>query len=137
MDTTRRNFVGAIAAALAIPSIGTAESNDWFEDLKVDRYYTLQRGPHKDTGGWGCPYPSMGNEIVKNMKFWEHCRELEDKLDEVESRGFYLSQSQYFGKPYREYEKIPPDQEVDDGVLPQARGRQARGLEEEVRRLHF
>lgn len=55
----------------------------------------------------GCPYPSMGNEIVKNMKFWEHCRELEDKLDEVESRGFHLSQSQYFGKPYREYEKIP------------------------------
>ena len=107
MDTTRRNFVGAIAAALAIPSIGIAESNDWFEDLKVDRYYILQRGPHKDTGGWGCPYPSMGNEIVKNMKFWEHCRELEDKLDEVESRGFHLSQSQYFGKPYREYEKIP------------------------------
>lgn len=107
MDMTRRSFVGAVAATLAIPSIGIAESNDWFEDLRVDRYYTLQGGHYKDTGGWGCPYPAMGNEIVKSMEFWEHCRELEDKLDEVESRGFYLSQSQYFGKSYREYEKIP------------------------------
>lgn len=41
MDMTRRSFMGAVAAALAIPSIGIAESNDWFEDLRVDRYYTL------------------------------------------------------------------------------------------------
>lgn len=110
MDMTRRNFVGAIAATLAIPSIGFAlpkNENDWFEDLKVDRYYTLQGGPYKDTGGWGCPYPGMGSELLEDMKYWEHCRELEDKLKKVEDLGFYLSQSQYFGKPYRKYEKIP------------------------------
>lgn len=107
MDMTRRNFVGAIAATLAIPSIGVAESNDWFEDLKVDRYYTLQGGPYKDTGGWGCPYPGMGADLIQWLSHADHCRELEYKLEQVEARGFYLSQSQYFGKPYRKYEKIP------------------------------
>ena len=129
MDMTRRSFVGAVAATLAIPSIGIAESNDRFEDLRVDRYYTLQGGHYKDTGGWGCPYPAMGNEIVKSMEFWEHCRELEDKLDEVESRGLLPLTKPVFRKVLlgirEDFGEDSPDQEVDDGVLPQAQGRQA------------
>lgn len=38
MDMTRRNFVGSLVATMAIPAIG---KDDWFEDIRVDRYYTL------------------------------------------------------------------------------------------------
>lgn len=116
MKTSRREFIGALAAAVAVSPIvsATAENTskdnwfeDWFEDLVVDRYYTIQGGPYKDTGGWGCPYDTMGAELISEFSYWDHCRELEDKFERIEKEGFYLSQSQYLGKPYREYEKIP------------------------------
>ena len=109
MNITRREALKAIAATAVLPAAGSIlplSEDCLFEDLRPDRYYALQGGPYKDTGGWGCPYPAMGNDIVESMRFWEHCRELEDQLEQIESRGFYLSQSQYFGKPYRQYEKI-------------------------------
>ena len=51
MDMTRRNFVGSLVATMAIPAIG--KNDDWFEDIRVDRYYVLQGGQYEDTGGWG------------------------------------------------------------------------------------
>lgn len=113
MNITRKNFIGCLTAALALPSIGLTATatrkneDDWFEDLVVDRYYTIQGGPYKDTGGYGSPYNTLGAEMIMEFRYWERCRELEDKFEEIERRGFYLSQSQYFGKPYREYNKIP------------------------------
>lgn len=112
MDMTRRNFVGALVATLAIPTIGVVafpkeKKGDWFQDLVVDRYYVYQGGEYKDTGGWGCPYPGMMDELMGFFKHHDHCRDLEDMAEKMEKRGYYLSQSQYFGKPYCKYDKIP------------------------------
>ena len=115
METTRRDFMfGAIATATVAPLVGLAShtigkstTDDAFEDIRVDRYYTLQGGQYGDTGGWGQPGYSMGPEIIKTVEFWEHCRELEDKLNVIEGKGFYLTPSSYFGEPHRTYDKIP------------------------------
>ena len=104
MDMTRRNFVGSLVATMAIPAIG--KNDDWFEDIRVDRYYMLQGWQYGDTGGWGQPGYTEGPEIIIQMKYWEHCRELDDKLDIVEERGFYLTPTQYFGAPYRKFNRI-------------------------------
>lgn len=105
--TTRRNFIGAIAAIGALPLIGkSAEQKDWFEDIQVDRYYVLQGGPYGDTGGSGCPGYELGAEFIEIMKYSEHCRCLEDIIESVEERGFYLTPSTYFEKPWRQYDRI-------------------------------
>lgn len=103
MDMTRRNFVGSLVATMAIPAIG---KDDWFEDIRVDRYYTLQGGQYGDTGGYGCPGYELGAELIENMKYWEQCRYLEDTIESVEERGFYLTPSTYFEKPWRRYDRI-------------------------------
>lgn len=114
MNMTRRDFIGSLFSIASFSLIGflvpkknAVEKEDWFEDLIVDRYYMVQGGPYKDTGGWGCPYDSMGNELVQIFRYFEQCNELEDKFEKIEENGFYLSPSQYFGKPYCRYEKIP------------------------------
>ncbi len=103
MDTTRRAFIGSIAAFGALPLIG---KDDWFDDIRVDRYYDLHGGPYGDTGGWGEPGYKQGPEIIESMKYWEHCRELEDKLDYIEKQGFYFTPTQYFGADWREFDRI-------------------------------
>ena len=105
MNMTRRNFVGSLVAMMAIPAIG--KDNDWFEDIRVDRYYTLQGGTYGDTGGWGYPGYMLGPKLIENMDYWKYCREFEDTIEDVERRGFYLTPSSYFGEPYRRYDKIP------------------------------
>lgn len=105
--TTRRNFIGAIAAIGALPLIGRLpEQDDWFEDILADRYYELQGGQYGDTGGIGCPGYELGAELIENMKYWEQCRYLEDNIESVEQRGFYLTPSTYFEKPWRRYDRI-------------------------------
>ena len=105
--TTRRNFIGAIAAIGALPLIGKSDKqDDWFEDIRVDRYYVLQGGQYGDTGGYGCPGYELGAELIKNMKYWEHCRYLERNIASVEERGFYLTPSTYFEEPWRQYDRI-------------------------------
>ena len=37
----------------------------------------------------------------------DFCREIENRMVEIEKRGIYIGQTQYFGKPYCEYKKIP------------------------------
>ena len=106
MDMTRRNFVGSLAATMAIPAIGQ-KNDDWFEDIRVDRYYVIQGGAYGDTGGWGYPGYEMGAKLIENMKYWELCRRLEDTIESVERRGFYFTPSSYFGEPHRRYDKIP------------------------------
>ena len=68
MNMTRRDFIGSLFSIASFSLIGflvpkknAVEKEDWFEDLIVDRYYEVQGGPYKYTGGWGCPYNSMGN----------------------------------------------------------------------------
>ena len=106
MDMTRRNFIGSIIAISALPVIGNVKLDDWFEDIRVDRYYILQGGQYGDTGGYGQPGYMEGPELVKSMEFWEHCRELDDKLDYIEKRGFYFIPTQYFGADWREFNRI-------------------------------
>lgn len=111
MNMTRRNFIGALTAAAAVPAVGAAavpkeKAEDWFQDLLVDRYYAYQGGEYGDTGGWGCPYSGMMDELMSFFKYHDHCRDLEDVAETMEKRGYYLSQSQYFGKPYRRYGNI-------------------------------
>lgn len=111
MNITRKDFIesfiGGFVVTATFPSIGfQSELNDEFEDLLVDRYYIYQGGEYKDTGGWGCPYTAMMNELMAFFKYHDNCRDLEDIAEEIEKRGYYLSQSQYLGKPYREYNKI-------------------------------
>lgn len=104
--TTRREFIfGAAATTAIVPFAGIAD--EAFEDIRVDRYYELQGGQYGDTGGWGQPGYMEGPELIRTMEYWEHCRELEDKLDIVERKGFYLTPSSYFGEPHRSYDKIP------------------------------
>lgn len=111
MDTSRRNFIGGLTAVMALPPTigicGDAQSEDWFQDIRVDRYYDLKGGPYKDTGGWGCPGYSMACELIERFQHYDRCRELEDKAAAIEKKGFYLTPSQYFGAPWRQYDKIP------------------------------
>ena len=103
--TTRRGFIGSIAAFGTLPLIG--KGKDWFEDIRVDWYYVFQGREYKDTGGWGCSGSSMGCELIDSFRYYNHCRELEDKAEIIEKRGYYLSPTHYFGKLYCEYDKIP------------------------------
>lgn len=102
---TRRDFIFGVAASAAItPFVGIAD--EVFEDIRVDRYYDLQGGPYGDTGGSGCPGYVLGAELIENMKYWEQCRYLEPNIENVEERGFYLTPSSYFGKPWQRYDRI-------------------------------
>ena len=108
LDIDRRGFIGSLTAAVLMPSAGSALAlpEDWFEDLRPDRYYTLQGGPYKDTGGWGYPCPGAGDMLVETLKDWDHCRVIDDRLAEVERQGFYFTVTTYFGSPYRECGRI-------------------------------
>lgn len=108
MNTTRRSFIGAIAAVGALPLIGkSAEQDVWFQDIRVDWYYVLQGGEYKDTGGWGCPGHSMALELITSFNVYDQQRLLEDNAETIEKKGYYLSPTHYFGKPYCEYDKMP------------------------------
>lgn len=106
--TTRRNFIGTLAGVIAVPAIGSATKKKKYEfqDIRVDRYYVLQGGQYGDTGGYDQPGYMQGPEFINAMRDWEHCRELEDKLNVVEKRGFYLTPSSYLEDPWRQYDKI-------------------------------
>ena len=103
---TRKGFIGALAGAIAVPVIGATKKKDEFQDIRVDWYYVFQGGEYKDTGGWGCPGSSMGCELIDSFRYYNYCRELEDKAELIEKRGYYLSPSHYFGKNCK-YDKIP------------------------------
>lgn len=105
-DMTRRGFVGGLVAAVALPSAASRQA-DWFQDLEVDRYYTLQGGHFGDTGGYGGTYPEMCQVMRLNMLYSGGAPDLEARLSDIESGGYYLTPTQYFGKPFRRYDKIP------------------------------
>ena len=105
--TTRRNFIGAIAAIGALPLIGkSVEQDDWFEDIRADRYYELQGGQYGDTGGCGCPGYELGAELIKDMKCWKQACYFEYNIEYIERRGFYLTPSSYFETPWKQYDRI-------------------------------
>ena len=106
---TRRDFLVSLAAAAVLPSAGSALAlpDDWFEDLRPDRYYTLQGGHFGDTGGYGGPYPEMCQVMRLNMLYSGGAPDLEARLADIESGGYYLTPTQYHGKPFRSYGRIP------------------------------
>ena len=130
-DISRRDFLVSLAAAAVLPSaavslpgasavdcvvditrsmIGRGSFASFilppFEDLRPDMYYDLRGGPYKDTGGWGYPYPGMGDMLVEELKDWDLRRVIDDRLAEVEKRGFYLTVTTYFGSPWRKCGRI-------------------------------
>ena len=99
MDTTRRGFIGSIAAIGALPLIGkSVEQDDRFQDIRVDRYYVVKGGSYGSTGGSGSPGYMLGSKLIENMDYWKYCRQFEDNIEEVERRGFYFEAYQYFGQ---------------------------------------
>lgn len=110
LETTRRNFIGAIASVAACGGatvLTSAIRDGRFEDIRVDRYYVLRGGRYGDTGGWGMPGYLQGPELVDSMAYWEYCRDLDDRLSRIERDGYYLVPSQYFGAPWKEFDSIP------------------------------
>ena len=113
MGTTRRDFIGAFTSAIAIPITGFAipmnkrADEDWFEDIRIDRYYMFQGGQYGDTGGYGNPGYVWGPEFTEYLKHLEHCHELEDKLAQIEKNGYYFAPQTYLGDKWRRYDKMP------------------------------
>lgn len=106
MNTTRRDFISSLIVCGATAAFGLPKVEKQFEDIRVDRYYVLQGWEYKDTGGCGYPGYELGAKPIENMKYWEHCRYLEDNIESVEECGFYLTPSQYFGGTHQQYERI-------------------------------
>ena len=113
MDTTRRDFIGAFTSTIAIPLTGFAiqinkrVDEDWFEDIRIDRYYTLQGGQYGDTGGYGNPGYVWGPKLTECLKKLEQCHELEAELAQIEKNGYYFAPQTYLGDKWRRYDKIP------------------------------
>ena len=113
MDMTRRDFIGTFTSAIAIPLTGFAipmnkrVDEDWFEDIRIDRYYMLQGGQYGDTGGYGNPGYMWGPIFTEFLKNLEHCHELEDKLAQMEQNGYYFTPQTYLGDKWRRYDKMP------------------------------
>ena len=96
MKTTRRNFIGTLAGVISVPAIG-AIKKDEFQDIRVDRYYILKGGQYKDTGGWGQPGVSKGQELVEEMDWQKYTRYLDEWISIMEHRGYYLEVVGYLG----------------------------------------
>lgn len=113
MDTTRRDFIGAFTSTIAIPLTGFAipmnrrVDEDWFEDIRIDRYYMLQGGQYGDTGGYGNPGYVWGPEFTEYLRNFEYCHKLEDKLTQIEQNGYYFTPQTYLGDKWRRYDKMP------------------------------
>ena len=95
MNITRRDFISSLIACGATVAFGLPKAEKQFEDIRVDRYYVLQGWEYKDTGGEGMPGYAWAPSLLESMSHWDHCRELDSKLEIVESRGFYFTPSQY------------------------------------------
>lgn len=95
-DITRKNFIFGVAAAIASMSIGSTEPDFGLDDIYDDKYYDLQGGPYKDTGGVGAPGKDWRRDLLEIMRHEEHCRYLERFMDHVERNGFYFTVSLYF-----------------------------------------
>ena len=109
MNITRREALKAIAATAVLPSAASIlplSEDCLFEDLRPDRYYELQGGPYKDTGGLGNRYPEMGAMFVEGLKYWDGAHVLDANLEYVEQRGFYLTVSTYLRRPYKKCGRI-------------------------------
>ena len=113
MDMTRKDFIGAFTSAIAIPLTGFAipmnkrVDEDWFEDIRIDRYYILQGGQYGETGGYGNPGYVWGPEFTEYLKNFEYCHKLEDKLTQIEQNGYYFTPQTNLGDKWRRYDKIP------------------------------
>ena len=107
---TRRDFLASLAAVAVMPSAVVAlpeksPAQPPFRDLEPNMYYVLQGGPYKDTGGDGGPYYYMGRRLY-DIALVAALPDPEEGLEFIESQGFYLSVSTYFGQPYRSCGKI-------------------------------
>ena len=109
MQRTRRQALKSLVATAVLPSASSIlplSEDCLFEDLRPDRYYELQGGPYKDTGGWGNRYPEMCATIVEALKYWDGAHALDANLEYVEQRGYYLTVTTYLSRPHKKCGRI-------------------------------
>ena len=109
---TRKSFLGSLAAAASAVAFGSLKSDDGLDDIYDDKYYDLQGGPYKDTGGVGAPGAAWRRDLIEILHHEDHCLNLNRFMEYVESRGFYFKVSLYTQHSHDEWvayghKKIP------------------------------
>lgn len=102
-NLSRKSFLSALASTYAAVACGSA-INDGFEDIVDDKYYELQGGPYKDTGGIGSPGASWRHDLIKLMRTEEYSGNMDNFIGYVERKGFYFNVSLYFPHTTAEWE---------------------------------
>lgn len=109
---TRKSFLGSLAAAASALAFGSLKSDDGLDDIYDDKYYDLQGGPYKDTGGVGAPGATWRHDLMQILHNEEYHFTLDRFMDYVESNGFYFTVSLYTQHSHDEWvayghKKIP------------------------------
>lgn len=102
---TRKNFLGGLIAIASSAAAGSMMYDDGLDDIYDDKYYDLQGGPYKDTGGIGAPGKAWLNDLLNILRHEDHCRNLDYFMEHVERNGFYFTVSLYFPHTHQELEK--------------------------------
>ena len=111
-NITRTNFLGGLIAAASSATIGSMKHDDDLDDIYDDKYYDLQGGPYKDTGGVGAPGAAWRNDLMQILHNEDYHLMLDRFMDHVESNGFYFTVSLYIQHNHDEWvayghKKIP------------------------------
>ena len=109
-DMTRKGFLGGLVAAAVLPTF--AKQDDGLDDIYDDKYYDLQGGPYKDTGGVGAPGAAWRRDLMQILHNEDYHLMLDRFMDHVESNGFYFTVSLYTQHSHDEWvayghKKIP------------------------------
>lgn len=109
-DMTRKGFLGGLVAAAVLPTF--AKADDGLDDIYDDKYYVLQGGPYKDTGGVGAPGKSWRNDLMQILHNEDYHLMLDRCMDNIERNGFYFTVSLYTQHSHDEWvayghKKIP------------------------------
>lgn len=93
-------------------AFGSLKSDDGLDDIYDDKYYDLQGGPYKDTGGVGAPGAAWRRDLLEILHYEDHYLNLNRFMEHVESLGFYFTVSLYTQHSHDEWvayghKKIP------------------------------
>ena len=76
-------------------AFGSLKSDDGLDDIYDDKYYVLQGGSYKDTGGVGTPGVAWRQDLPEILHHEDHYLMLDRFMEHVESQGFYFTVSLY------------------------------------------
>lgn len=108
----RKNFLLSLSALALSSTICMADEEDGLDDIYDDKYYDLQGGPYKDTGGVGAPGKAWRFDLLRILRNVDSHNMLDRCMDNTERSGFYFTVSLYFPHTSEErrnygYKKIP------------------------------